>query len=433
MQAESGLIADRWEGDKVGVGPGYGLLQWTPYSKLQDWATQQGMDYRTVDTQLARVKWEADNNQQFSKPNTTFWAWLKSNITPQVAADDFVRYYERPAVVNSATRQTYAQNWYNQLKGSSVATSNGGDISAYDFIQYGGNVYRVVGGAPLYISSFSAVAGATNYTSISQSDWVKLNRYPKDGTVVVTQVNGVSKEAFIFAGGAPLYIGSYSNIATPSTKTFVDQAAILNAGSVGNVTNAGINDAPYSHARAYPADGTVVVTMVNGATSEAFKFAGGAPLYISSWANIGGQGNYTIVDKVAITNTTGTYPYNHVRAYPADGAVVVTMANGATYEAFKFAGGAPLYISDWANVGGQGLYTIIDKVAITNMTGVYPYNRTRIYPADGTILRSGSAGSYYSVQAGVPTATSLSSNAIVVDPVVITKHGSTTYPYNHLK
>jgi hypothetical protein len=163
MQAESGLIADRWEGDKVGVGPGYGLVQWTPFTKLQDWAKGQGMDYRTVDTQMARLKWEADNGQQFYKSGTTFWGWLKSNITPQTAADDFVRYYERPAVVNSSTRQTFAQNWYNQFKGTSVSAPTLNAIDAYiaanlsvgvatsdEYDFYGGRVQNVNGNAWIF-------------------------------------------------------------------------------------------------------------------------------------------------------------------------------------------------------------------------------------------------------------------------------------------
>jgi len=119
MQAESGLIPDRWESDKVGnLKGGYGLVQWTPASKFRDWAAQRGLNPATVEAQMERIKWEADNKQQFYMTGFTFWSWLKSNRTPEQCADDFVRYYERPKVINSTIRQQYARNWYNQLRGT---------------------------------------------------------------------------------------------------------------------------------------------------------------------------------------------------------------------------------------------------------------------------------------------------------------------------
>lgn len=122
-QAESGIIADRWEGDRVNVGPGYGLLQWTPFTKLTGWASSQRLDPKALDTQIRRILWEVDNGVQFARRGQSFKAWSQSNITPEQAADDFVRYYERPAVVNSTTRQGFARNWYNQFSGKPFTTA----------------------------------------------------------------------------------------------------------------------------------------------------------------------------------------------------------------------------------------------------------------------------------------------------------------------
>jgi LysM repeat protein len=122
MQAESAIIADRWEGDRVGnLSGGYGLVQWTPATKYRDWAKARGMDPAALSSQIARIIWERDNNVQFARKGQTFAQWAASNITPEQAADDFVRYYERPKVINSGTRQQFARKWYDQLSGTTPA------------------------------------------------------------------------------------------------------------------------------------------------------------------------------------------------------------------------------------------------------------------------------------------------------------------------
>ena len=131
MQAESGLIPDRWQSDRVGNNAGgYGLVQWTPATKYRDWAQAQGLNPADLTAQMARIKWEADHGQQFYKTGTTFWAWLKSDHTPEQAADDFVRYYERPAVINSTARQQFARTWYNQLHGLAATPAPSSDVDA---------------------------------------------------------------------------------------------------------------------------------------------------------------------------------------------------------------------------------------------------------------------------------------------------------------
>ena len=57
MEVESGIIADI---DEYGNGDGYGLLQWTPKSKLVQWANQENLDYTSIKTQCKRIKWELE-------------------------------------------------------------------------------------------------------------------------------------------------------------------------------------------------------------------------------------------------------------------------------------------------------------------------------------------------------------------------------------
>jgi len=122
MEAESAIIADRWEGDQVGnLSGGYGLVQWTPATKYRDWAKARGLDPAALSSQITRIIWERDNNVQFARKGQTFAQWAASNIPPEQAADDFVRYYERPAVINSGIRQQFARKWYDQLSGTTPA------------------------------------------------------------------------------------------------------------------------------------------------------------------------------------------------------------------------------------------------------------------------------------------------------------------------
>lgn len=125
MQSESGIIADRWESDNVGnMSGGYGLVQWTPATKYIDWAKQNGLVYQDVISQCKRIEWEVENNVQFAHPSMSFRAFTQSTQTPEVLADIFIRYYERPLNPNQPARQTQARYWYNKLK-NQITTQKG--------------------------------------------------------------------------------------------------------------------------------------------------------------------------------------------------------------------------------------------------------------------------------------------------------------------
>jgi hypothetical protein len=131
-----------------------------------------------------------------------------------------------------------------------------------------------------------------------------------------------------------------------------------------------------SQFRQYPADGTFVV-----AAGHVYRFAGGAPIYVSNWANVGGEKPVVRIDQNAIANADKASPWNHVRQYPADGTFV-----GAAGHVYRFAGGAPIYVSNWANVGGAKPVTEIDRNAIANADKASPWNHVRRYPANGTFV-----------------------------------------------
>ena len=126
MQAESGVNPGIWENLDPYNG-GYGLVQWTPYTKYSDWATAQG--YVWLDNgpaELARISYEAANNLQWFRndelgidPPITFAEFLTdTTLSLQDCSNYWLWFYEHPAdpgPTEQAARYANAQYWYNNL------------------------------------------------------------------------------------------------------------------------------------------------------------------------------------------------------------------------------------------------------------------------------------------------------------------------------
>jgi hypothetical protein len=134
------------------------------------------------------------------------------------------------------------------------------------------------------------------------------------------------------------------------------------------------------------------------------------------------------VDQAALDNGDGAAPWNHVHRYPADGTFVSVNA-GYVY---RFAGGAPLYVSNWAAVGGSQPSTLVDQAALDLAAAAPPWNHVQRYPADGTLLTV-LAGAVYKVTGGLPSAfpSGNPAAATLIDAAAITNAGSIP-PWNHL-
>ena len=131
LQNESAINPGRWEGDDVGEGPGYGLVQWTPFSKYVDWCSARGYtDPSEMDNNLARILWELENGEQYYATDSyplSFEAFSKSTESPYTLACAFAWNYERSWVVlygseaeKEALRKARggdAETWYRYLTG----------------------------------------------------------------------------------------------------------------------------------------------------------------------------------------------------------------------------------------------------------------------------------------------------------------------------
>lgn len=171
MRHESSLNPDMseygyaWSEDR-----GYGLVQWTPRSKYWDWATAQGFDQRSGDSQLARIDYEVENNiQWFNNPNTpefdsVSFAEFRSGAGMDVntLTKCFMAKYEHPnwsaGTDSLPDRQAFALRCFNELDWTGTGTGGGGT---------GG------GGTPSYASGGKAAA-ATQYKYETEGTWQNM-------------------------------------------------------------------------------------------------------------------------------------------------------------------------------------------------------------------------------------------------------------------
>ena len=126
MQAETTINPGRWENDVVGVlTAGFGLVGWTPASKLIDWIwdTCGSHDYTDGVLQCDRIIWELDNGQQYyptANYPETFREFTKSTKPPGYLAKAFMLNYERPynqTPEYQAYRAGLAEAWYTFYTG----------------------------------------------------------------------------------------------------------------------------------------------------------------------------------------------------------------------------------------------------------------------------------------------------------------------------
>lgn len=126
MQSESSINPGRWQSDIVlpsdPTYAGYGLVQWTPYTKYTNWV--QG-DPSTMDNNLLRILYEVANNLQWiatQSYNYSFSDFTQSTDTPYNLGMAFLANYERPLDPNQPLRGQQAQAWYEFLGGVTPPT-----------------------------------------------------------------------------------------------------------------------------------------------------------------------------------------------------------------------------------------------------------------------------------------------------------------------
>jgi hypothetical protein len=119
--------------------------------------------------------------------------------------------------------------------------------------------------------------------------------------------------------------------------------------------------------------------------SSFFEIAGGAPLLVEAWNDVGGEQPYTVITQ---------QQFNSLNPVPTDGTMIET-DNGAVY---VIAGGAPLYVSELA-LFGTVQPVLVDIWDVQNAGS--PYSGLNAAPVNGTFLRT-TTGANYRVAGGAP-------------------------------
>ncbi|MFN3600683.1 MAG: hypothetical protein ACK4UY_04750 [Dietzia sp.] len=302
-----------------------------------------------------------------------------------------------------------------------------------------GTVYVIAGGAPIYVTSFDHVGKnkpvinvdlAAIHRAGESGPWARLLRYPSNGTLVSGQAPGHAEHGtvYVIAGGAPIYVTSFDHVGKNKPVTNVSLAAIHNSGGTG----------VWNRLRKFPANGTLLSGQAPGHAEHGtvYVIAGGAPIYVTSFDHVGKNQSVTNVSLAAIHNSGGTGVWNHLRRRPADGTIVSGQAPGKSGHGtvFTVAGGAPICVYNWANIGGSRTATSIDLVATENAGKSGRWQYLLNYPADGTILLGYRSGKYYRVSGGRPQeltspTTADKGRAVSVDQQAIDRAGQ---PHTHL-
>ena len=224
---------------------------------------------------------------------------------------------------------------------SSNTRAGSATISDGQFVSHAGHVYRVAGGAPLYVSSWNVFGGGQPTTDLNDAQFNSLRTYPADGTFVNGQSTG---RVFRFAGGAPQYVASWNSYGGPQPTISVDDYTLDHPDG----------PSPLNHVHQYPADGTFINNVADG---RVYRVAGGAPLYVASWDNIGGAQPVTSLDPFEFS------AYQHLRSTPVD----MFVRGLPSQRVFRVAaGGHPYYVGSWDPFGGQQPFVDVDDWAIDN-------------------------------------------------------------------
>lgn len=194
-------------------------------------------------------------------------------------------------------------------------------------------------------------------------------------------------KSYVIAGGSPEYVSNWSAVGGAQS------AQVLNATQWADL-------APQ------PADGTFLC-----AGGAAYVVAGGAPEYVSSWAAVGGQQPCTTIDPADVTNAGTASPWNHLNAFPSNGAFII---NAETGTSFEVVGGFALPVDSCVAVAGCTSGVSIDPATFVNVGGAAPWNHLKSEPTNGSSIEDTVTSTYWTFTNGCrsESATALTSVAI---------------------
>lgn len=292
------------------------------------------------------------------------------------------------------------------------------------FVSYQRKVFKIVGGSTLYVGNWAVFGGPKPVKALTAAQWGQLYQWPLDGTFVQAVQ---SRAIYRFAGGAPFFVSTWSAFGGTQRYATIDQVDIDHAGQAF----------PYDGVAAFTQDSTALgldLFVRGGQTGRVYKMAGGAPLWVSSWAPFGGAQPVVVVDQAAIDRAGQSGVWRFVRRQVPNGW---WLEDGTSGEDYDVAGGAPIYISDPTLKAGWNA-TIVDGAAMRQAGSSWWANNISYYPATTTFLRGAQTGRIYAVSDGTPAYVSSwapyggAKPYTNVDQTAVDNAGQGD-PWNHLK
>jgi hypothetical protein len=306
---------------------------------------------------------------------------------------------------------------YGSIKAVLHAPQNGfqnGPPADGAFVGYGGHVFRIAGGAPLYVSTWDIFGGAQPTRQLNDQQYNALPRYPAERTFIRGARRG---EIYVIAGSAPTYVdGSFWNSLNPKPPLVdVDDLQI----------DTGEQAFPLNHLRFTPMDG---VWIRGQATGEIYRVAGGAPVYVTpALFTAAGSPPPVTIAQAAIDVAGGGGAWNHLRFLPVDGSWIAGHSRG---EVYRMAGGAPIYVTPpFYAAMGNPTPTTVDQAAVDNGGGSGAWSHLRYRPADGTVMTA--SGRVYTARSGAAILTGVGTQGTAIDQGALDNAGQAR-PWDHL-
>ncbi len=289
---------------------GIGIMQVTSYGSYDVNRLKTDIDYNiSAGADILIGKWNSTpiigDNSMNCYENWFYAVW---------AYNGWVRYNQYPykvwGLIASGPNGWWAgipvtavpQSWLDNGIGKQIPTPQPAHfwspgpppITEGSFIVYQGNVYRIAGGAPVYVSNWNVFGGPQPVVNVSDAQFASFPQYPRDGTFVLAGPN-----VYRIAGGAPIYVGNWNAVGGPQPFTTIDPFSVDNAGQGGVL----------SHLNYRPADGTFIRGVQTG---RVYQVRGGAPYYVPSWDPFGGVQPFTDLDQYSIDNAGGPGVLSHL-------------------------------------------------------------------------------------------------------------------------
>jgi GH25 family lysozyme M1 (1,4-beta-N-acetylmuramidase) len=271
--------------------------------------------------------WEAHyttaaNPQSFGGWSSwTLWQWTDGSYFSPGAVSGISGAVDRDRFRGSVAGLEAVESASNGVVAPFTGTATSTQYPNGTLVQLAGTpqVYVVAGRAPLYLSTWSGYPGAHHVRVLSSGQFYSLRSSPVDGTFLNSTQTG---QVYQVIGQAPVYVMSWAPWHRTMPYANISQSTLDNAGAAGVWSH--LRARPQDGTFLNSFETGAVYRIVGGAPTyvSSWSYFGGAQPY--------SQINERTID-LAATSTSVRGPMSHLLFRPADGSLVADPTTGAWY------------------------------------------------------------------------------------------------------